>query len=169
MTNGYIVLTKGDAKLYQHAVEAINLGKPIYYADGNKVAFVNSIELDSTNVVIKISDKQITVASNGTETELSLKEYTHHIILQLSVTGDNTTDMYACLNIKNNDAEDMNIIKVQDYIDKFSWSSDALLMMTAVGDRAYVGIGKDGDDYVAVTGDNQYVITELKLYSDTVL
>lgn len=66
MTNGYIVLTKGEPNLYKHAVAAIDLGKPVYYADGNKVAFVNSIELDSTNVIIKTSDKQITVTSNGT-------------------------------------------------------------------------------------------------------
>ena len=70
MTNGYIVLTKGEPNLYKHAIEAITLGKPIYYADGNKVAFVNSIELVSTDVVIKTSDKQITVASDGTETEV---------------------------------------------------------------------------------------------------
>lgn len=65
MTNGYIVLTKGEPNLYKHAVAAITLGKPIYYADGNKVAFVNSIELDSTNVVIKTSDKQITIEADG--------------------------------------------------------------------------------------------------------
>ena len=70
MTNGYIVLTKGEPNLYKHAIEAITLGKPIYYADGNKVAFVNSIELVSTDVVIKTSDKQITVASDGTTTEI---------------------------------------------------------------------------------------------------
>ncbi len=68
MTNGYIVLTKGEPNLYKHAVEAITLGKPIYYADGNKVAFVNSIELVSSDVVIKTSDKQITVESDGTVT-----------------------------------------------------------------------------------------------------
>lgn len=75
MTNGYIVLTKGEPNLYKHAVDAINLGKPIYYADGNKVAFVNSIELVSTDVVIKTSDKQITVEADGTATEkdVSLK------------------------------------------------------------------------------------------------
>lgn len=72
MTNGYIVLTKGEPNLYKHAIEAITLGKPIYYADGNKVAFVNSIELVSTNVVIKTSDKQITVASDGTESESTI-------------------------------------------------------------------------------------------------
>lgn len=72
MTNGYIVLTKGEPNLYKHAVEAITLGKPIYYADGNKVAFVNSIELDSTNVVIKTSDKQITVEADGIVTENSI-------------------------------------------------------------------------------------------------
>lgn len=73
MTNGYIVLTKGEPNLYKHAVEAITLGKPIYYADGNKVAFVNSIELVSTDVVIKTSDKQITVKADGTESENSTK------------------------------------------------------------------------------------------------
>lgn len=70
MTNGYIVLTKGEPNLYKHAVEAITLGKPIYYADGNKVAFVNSIELVSTDVVIKTSNTQITVASDDTLTEV---------------------------------------------------------------------------------------------------
>ena len=80
MTNGYIVLTKGEPNLYKHAVAAIDLGKPVYYADGNKVAFVNSIELDSTNVIIKTSDKQITVTSNGTEIEAEKGLYMHEII-----------------------------------------------------------------------------------------
>lgn len=81
MTNGYIVLTKGEPNLYKHAVEAITLGKPIYYADGNKVAFVNSIELVSTDVVIKTSDKQITVASDGTETEEDTGLYRYYASL----------------------------------------------------------------------------------------
>lgn len=93
MTNGYIVLTKGDSKLYQHAVEAINLGKPIYYADGNKVAFVNSIELVSTNVVIKTSDKQITVEADGTETveDIRLKALLFNSS-DLTITGATQSD-----------------------------------------------------------------------------
>lgn len=86
MTNGYIVLTKGDSKLYEHAVEAINLGKPVYYADGNKVAFVNSIELVSTDVVIKTSDKQITVEADGTATEVEKGLY--HYYVHIKDSGD---------------------------------------------------------------------------------
>lgn len=168
MTNGYIVLTKGEPNLYKHAVEAITLGKPIYYADGNKVAFVNSIELVSTDVVIKTSDKQITVASDGTETEASLKEYTHHVVLQLTVTGDEQESMYGCLNIKNNISEAMSVDEVKEYIDKFNWSDDLALMMTASGDRTYTGITKDENDYKALAGYNDYIITAIALYSDLV-
>lgn len=168
MTNGYIVLTKGEPNLYKHAIEAITLGKPIYYADGNKVAFVNSIELVSTDVVIKTSDKQITVASDGTTTDASLKEYTHHVTLQISVTGDNVADMYASLTIRNNNEEAMTIDEVKEYLNKFDWGSDYVMMMTASGDRVYTGITQDENNYKALSGVSDYVITHMALYSDLV-
>ncbi len=67
MTNGYIVLTKGDSKLYQHAVEAINLGKPIYFVDAeNKtIYFGNTIALSGSDVVITAGNSTVTIESDN--------------------------------------------------------------------------------------------------------
>lgn len=70
MTNGYIVLTKGDDKLYQHAVEAINLGKPIYFVDAeNKtIYFGNTIALSASDVVITAGNSTVTINSSNNVT-----------------------------------------------------------------------------------------------------
>ena len=170
MTNGYIVLTKGDSKLYQHALEAINLGKPIYYVDGNKVAFVNSIELDSTNVVIKTSDKQITVEADGATTDASLKEYTHHVTLQITVADDNVTDMYATMTIKSTKSTSLTLNEFKDLIAKFDYGKDYILSMCASGEKTYSGLSYDLIDnkYVAMCGADTADITNIELYSDFV-
>lgn len=170
MTNGYIVLTKGEPNLYKHAIEAITLGKPIYYADGNKVAFVNSIELVSTNVVIKTSDKQITVASDGTTIDVSLKEYTHHVVLQITVTDDNVSDMYALITIKSTKSTSLTLNEVKDELTKFDYGGDYILSMNASGENIYSGITYNSSEnkYLAVFGNSELEITNMDLYSDLV-
>lgn len=136
MTNGYIVLTKGEPNLYKHAVAAIDLGKPVYYADGNKVAFVNSIELDSTNVIIKTSDKQITVTSDGSATEVEKGLYRYGAIFK-DLNDEKTVTIFFKTGEKL--ADDLTFNDIKKYI--FS------------GDSGHTGEIYDTDENVAYVSD----------------
>lgn len=67
MTNGYIVLTKGEPNLYKHAVEAINLGKPIYFVDAENKAiyFGTKIALEDADVVIDAGKYTVTIEADN--------------------------------------------------------------------------------------------------------
>ena len=138
MTNGYIVLTKGEPNLYKHAAAAIDLGKPVYYADGNKVAFVNSIELVSTDVVIKTSDKQITVTSNGSATEVEKGLYRYYATLQ----DDSNVKVTIFFNTTELLAEDLTFNDIEEHI--------------IVGDYGQTGILGDSAENIAYVCDHSF-------------
>ena len=112
MTNGYIVLTKGDAKLYQHAVEAINLGKPIYFVDAeNKtIYFGNKIALEDSNVVINAGNDTITIdASNNVTVTTSGGGGAAYIHTLYCLANFGCTDAVATFTLTSNDATPLTI------------------------------------------------------------
>lgn len=159
MTNGYIVLTKGEPNLYKHALEAINLGKPIYYADGNKVAFVNSIELDSTNVVIKTSDKQITVASNDTVSEVDKGLYMGVYEFEFLDSNENTITL-ASFKLFSNNREALENIDSADELHSFlnnnGFNDDSKCYSISAG------------DYISMRANSNNVIDLIKSDNTTV-
>lgn len=131
MTNGYIVLTKGDAKLFQHAVEAINLGKPIYFADAeNKtIYFGNKITVGDEDLVINAGNDTITIdASNNVTVTTSGgggAAYVHTLYSRANFNCDNNT---ATFTLTSNDDTPLTIDDIVAMVE-----ADHTLVINTIG------------------------------------
>lgn len=172
MTNGYIVLTKGEPNLYKHAVEAITLGKPIYYADGNKVAFVNSIELVSTDVVIKTSDTQITVASDDIVSEVARGLYKADIEFELQDAVEETI-CYASVSIISTDREMLdNIVSISDlkqYLIDNGYTESAKALTISAGKYISVYVNNNVLELLDSTTGNTVNVNDNSNYDNKVI
>ena len=173
MVNGYVFLDLTKTNVYAKALKVLESGKPVVVKDGSGAPyFVDSMNVDGTNVVITKGGKTITIANDNTITSVGDVQnhlYTHNITLQVSVTGDSISDMYLTFTIIDTNSVKMDLDEVKSYLNKFNWSTDEILSANASGDNTYVGISKDTTDYMLLSGDTNYPISDMSLYNDKVI
>lgn len=116
MVNGYVFLDLTKTNVYAKALKVLESGKPVVVKDGSGAPyFVDSMNVDGTNVVITKGGKTVTIANDNTITSVGdVQNHLYNNICKINFDDANANSCYAYVKfLTNYELNDDNII---DYI-----------------------------------------------------